>query len=103
MSKVTPMETNSGGEFGLTFPVFPHEGKGHEPISGVTQKRLEVFVIFTDTPGTLTALQMAEGLAQQLEAHIHLLMPYEVPYALPLTKPAGAGGISGGPNPRLGQ
>jgi hypothetical protein len=81
------MEAYSGGEFGLTFPVFPHEVKGDEPINGVTEKRLEVFVIFTDTPGTLTALQMAEGLAQKLEAHIRLLMPYEVPYTLPLTRP----------------
>ena len=87
MSKVTPMEAYSGGEFGLTFPVFPHEAKGHEPISGVTEEGLEVFVIFTDTPGTLTALEMAEGLAQKLEAHIRLLMPYEVPYTLPLTRP----------------
>jgi hypothetical protein len=31
---------------------------------------------------------MADGLAQKLEAHIRLLMPYEVPYTLPLTKPA---------------
>ncbi len=45
-------------------------------------------MIFTDAPGTLAALQLADGLAQKLEAHIRLLMPYEVPYALPLTKPA---------------
>ena len=57
-------------------------------LTGIAEKRLEVFVIFTDAPGTLAALQMAEGLAQKLEAHIRLLMPYEVPYALPLTKPA---------------
>jgi hypothetical protein len=81
------MAAYPGGEFGLTFPVFPNEVKGNEPINGVTGKGLEVFVIFTDTPGTLTALQMAEGLAQKLEGHIRLLMPYEVPYALPLTRP----------------
>ena len=45
-------------------------------------------MIFTDVAGTQAALQMAEGLAQQLGAHIRLLMPYEVPYALPLAKPA---------------
>ena len=64
------METNSGDEYGLASPVFSHEAKGHDPIDGHTEKRLEVFVIFTDTPGTLAALQMAEGLAQKLEAHI---------------------------------
>jgi hypothetical protein len=80
------MEAYSGGEFGL-IPVFPHEAKGHEPSHGFTETRLEVFVIFTDAPGTLTALQMAAGLAQKLEAHIRLLMPYEVPYTLPLTRP----------------
>ena len=82
------MEAYSGDEYGLASPVFPHDAKGHDPIDGHTEKRLEVFVIFTDAPGTLAALQMADGLAQKLEAHIRLLMPYEVPYALPLTKPA---------------
>ena len=57
-------------------------------LRGMPRQGLEVFVIFTDAPGTLAALQMADGLAQKLEAHIRLLMPYEVPYALPLTKPA---------------
>ena len=44
-------------------------------------------MIFTDATGTLAALQMADRLAQKMEAHMVLLMPYEVPYALPLTKP----------------
>ena len=48
---------------------------------------LEVLVVFTDATGTLAALQMADGLAQKLGAHIRLLLPYEVPYALPLTRP----------------
>ena len=55
---------------------------------GTPRRGWKSFVIFTDAPGTLAALQMADGLAQKLEAHIRLLMPYEVPYALPLTKPA---------------
>jgi hypothetical protein len=49
---------------------------------------LEVFVVFTDTPGTLAALQTADRLAKRLEARLRLVMPYEVPYALPLTAPA---------------
>jgi|ERR1700733_7932984 hypothetical protein len=52
-----------------------------------TAQQLEVVVIFTDAVGTLAALRNAEGLAQQLEAHLRLLVPYEVPYALPLAKP----------------
>lgn len=52
-----------------------------------TAQQLEVVVIFTDEAGTLAALRNAEELAQQLEAHLRLLVPYEVPYALPLAKP----------------
>ena len=82
------MEANSGDQYSLASPVFPHDTKGHDTIDGYTAKGLEVLVIFTDAPGTLAALQMADELAQELEAHIRLLVPYEVPYALPLTKPA---------------
>jgi hypothetical protein len=32
-------------------------------------------------------LQRAHQLTKKLEAHLHLLPPYEVPYALPLTTP----------------
>jgi len=47
----------------------------------------EIFVIFTDTPGTLAALRMAGELAGRLDAHLRLLIPYEVPFALPLMMP----------------
>jgi hypothetical protein len=82
------MQINSGDEFRLTSPVFSQDTNCHDLIDRHTERGLEVFVICTDAPGTLAALQMAEGLAQKLEAHIQLLMPYEVPYTLPLTKPA---------------
>ncbi len=82
------MEAPSGDEYSLASPVFPHDAKGHDTIEGHTGKGLEVLVIFTDAAGTLAALQLADGLTQKLEAHIRLLMPYEVPYALPLTQPA---------------
>jgi hypothetical protein len=93
--------------------VFSHDAQCQEPVDGHTDKRvevltifpdplgtlgalqladdlaqgLEVLVIYTEAAGTLKALQTAEGLAQKLGAHIRLLLPYEVPYALPLTKP----------------
>jgi hypothetical protein len=82
------MEALSGEEFGLASPVFSHDATGYDTINGHAETGLEVIVIFTDASGTQAALEMAEGLAQKLEARIRLLMPYEVPYALPLTKPA---------------
>jgi hypothetical protein len=59
-------------------------------ISDVTDGRLEleIFVIFTDHSGTLAALRMADRLGEELDARLRLLMLYEVPYALPLTRPA---------------
>ena len=82
------METDSGNDYGPVSPAFTREAEGHLQLDKQDEQRLEVFVIFTDAPGTLAALQMADGLAQKLEAHIRLLMPYEVPYTLPLTEPA---------------
>jgi hypothetical protein len=51
------------------------------------ERGLEVFVIFSNTAGTGAALLMANRLAKELDAHLRLLMPYEVPYALPLNRP----------------
>jgi len=82
------METDSGDDYGPASPAYSRESECHLQGDKQDAQRLEVFVIFTDAPGTLAALQMADGLAQKLEAHIRLLAPYEVPYALPLTKPA---------------
>lgn len=108
------METYSDRDRRLASSVFSHEVKRPDPIHGHTDKipevfaifpdplgtlaalqtaedlaqELEVLVIFTDAAGTLAALQMAEGLAKKLGAHVRLLVPYEVPYTLPLTKPA---------------
>lgn len=88
MGVVTRMEAQSGDEYRLASPVFSHDAKGHDTIEGLTETALEVLVIFTDAAGTLAALKLGAGLAQELQAHIRVLMPYEVPYALPLTKPA---------------
>ncbi|MGD1104229.1 MAG: hypothetical protein ABSA59_19440 [Terriglobia bacterium] len=82
------METDSGDDYGPASPAYSRESECHLQGDKQDAQRLEVFVIFTDAPGTLAALQMAEALGQKLGAHIELLMPYEVPYALPLTKPA---------------
>lgn len=87
MSMVTHMEHIPNDDYALAAPVYAQEAKGHQPIDGQTERRLEVFVIFTDLPGTLAAIQRAEGLAEQLGAHLRLVMPYEVSYRLPLTKP----------------
>ena len=88
MDSVTPMETDSGDDYGLASPAYTRDTAGHLQVDKHGDQRLEVLVIFTDAPGTLAALQMANELAQELGAHIRLLVPYEVPYTLPLTKPA---------------
>jgi hypothetical protein len=82
------MESNPSDEFGLTIPVYSRDARLQEPVESPSERGLEVLVIFTDVKGTAAALQMAESLAQKLAAHIRLLLPYEVPYALPLTQPA---------------
>ena len=79
------METPSVAKPDLASPLSWHENTGHDYAD---EQRLEVFVVFTDTPGTLAALQTADRLAKRLEARLRLVMPYEVPYALPLTAPA---------------
>ena len=51
------------------------------------EQRLEIFVVFTNKPGTLAALNMANRLATKLDARLRLIMPYEVHYSLPLNQP----------------
>jgi hypothetical protein len=82
------MGSDFGDECGRTPPVFSQDGASRDTINNPTGPGLEVFVVFTDAFGTLAALQLADGLAKELEGHLRLLVPYEVPYALPLTKPA---------------
>jgi hypothetical protein len=48
---------------------------------------LEVVVMFTDVPGTLSALKTAAELAHNLSRRIRLLAPQVVPYPLPLDSP----------------
>ena len=82
------METHSGDEFSLPSPAYPHEAEGHLQVEKYDEQRLELYVIYTDTPGTRAALQMADELGNKLGAQIKLLVPWEVPYTLSLTKPA---------------
>ena len=85
---VTHMDLYLNDHYAFASSVGSPEVKGRQLLDGQTERRLEVFVVFTDLPGTLAAVQSAEGLAQQLGGRLRLLMPYEVSYHLPLTKPA---------------
>lgn len=49
---------------------------------------LEVNVIFTDQASTAAALAVAQRLARHLAARIHLQFAVEVPFQLPLDRPA---------------
>lgn len=88
MGKVIPMEAFSGDENCFASAAFSCDPKGHDPVDAHDDQRLEVCVIYTDPPGTSAALQMADELGQKLGGRIELLMPYEVPYTLPLSRPA---------------
>jgi len=88
MALVTPMKSAFDDDDVLASPVSYAEALRPAPVAPPAEKKLEVFVIFTDPTGTLAALAMAEQLAQQLGARIRLLVPWEVHYALPLTEPA---------------
>jgi hypothetical protein len=52
-----------------------------------TEPRLNISVVFTSVPSTLTALRQAATLASCLGARITLLAPQVVPYPLPLDQP----------------
>ena len=82
------MNSNRRVEAGLKTPVDQQPGALDIPAGTDAPRQLEVVVIFTNTAGTLAALQMADRLAKRLDARLRLLLPYEVPYALPLTQPA---------------
>jgi hypothetical protein len=74
-------------DYTLASPVYSRDAKRSPSTDEHTEQRLEVFVVFTDVRETLAAIETAEGLAQQLGARLRLVMPYEVSYRLPLTKP----------------
>jgi len=82
------MNSNRHAPLGLKTPVDQQPGAPDIPDVADAPRQLEVVVIFTNTAGTLAALQMVDRLAKRLDARLRLLLPYEVPYTLPLTKPA---------------
>jgi hypothetical protein len=54
---------------------------------GWEERKLEVNVIFTTTPGTLAALRLAGQHACDLRGRINILVVQVVPYPLPLENP----------------
>src|ERR1035438_3712818 len=87
MSMVTRMELFPIDDYTVASSVYSRDGQHSPSTDEHTEQRLEVFVIFTDARGTATAIQAVEGLTQQLGARLRLVMPFEVSYLLPLTKP----------------
>ena len=70
----------------------PHElvrrQYGHPPAHpDLSDRRLDLKVIFTDLPKTAAALAAARTMAQGLGARITLMVAQVVPYPLPLTAP----------------
>ena len=82
------MNSNRPAPLGLKTPIHQQPETPGIPEGTDGPQQLEVVVIFTNTAGTLAALQTADRLAKRLDARLRLLLPYEVPYTLPLTKPA---------------
>jgi hypothetical protein len=52
-----------------------------------SQTKFCLTVLFTSVKGTLTALREAARIAPQLSAGIRILVPYVVPYPLPIDQP----------------
>jgi hypothetical protein len=52
-----------------------------------TESTLNIAVVFTSVEATLPALKEAGSLAAALGAHITLMVPQVVPYALPISSP----------------
>jgi hypothetical protein len=57
------------------------------PAEAAGAPKLDITVVFTSVQPTLRALKQAGMLAQVLAAHITLVVPQIVPYALPLDSP----------------
>jgi len=81
------METQKGISLGLEKLVAPANGLPSLPQTGEIDHRLEVVVVFTSLEGTIAALKSAGNLVHGLRAHITLVVPQIVPYALPLESP----------------
>jgi hypothetical protein len=82
------MKSSLRVKVGLETRLYQPEAVADAPAATDGHPELEIFVIFTGHSGTLAALRMAHHLGEKLDARLRLLMPYEVPYTLPLTRPA---------------
>ena len=83
------MNRSRSVEFGIRTPSCCEQTiVGDTSAAADRHEELEIFVIYTDNLGTLAALRTADQLTKKLEARLRLLMLHEVPYALPLTRPA---------------
>ncbi len=61
---------------------------GYQPApSDLSDRKLDLKVIFTDLPKTAAALATARPMARGLSAHITLMVARVVPYPLPLSAP----------------
>lgn len=69
---------------------------------GWEDRKLEVTVIFTTTPGTLAALRLAGQYARDLGGGISILVVQVVPYPLPLERPSSRSRVHNATLPRAG-
>lgn len=63
------------------------------PLAGDAGQRMEVNVLFTTHAGTLAALKIGVRLGSDLHTQPRVLLLYEVPYTLPIAKPAVPNGL----------
>lgn len=63
----------------------PRPGEGHDGRESC--EGLQITVVSTTVPATLSALRRAGELAYELEARIRIVVPQIVPYPLPLNRP----------------
>ena len=67
--------------------LLPAAGRPEAPVTPDTASTLNIFVVFTSGPATMSALRKAGALASRLGARVTLVIPQVVPYPLPLTSP----------------
>jgi hypothetical protein len=80
------METEAMSVLAIKPPTPKRKESRPEP-QALSQRDLEVTVLYTTIKGTLEALKTAADLAEGLGARIRLLVPQVVPYPLPIDEP----------------
>ena len=75
--------------------ISPRRESGAEnPGASVAERRLEIVVVFTGVPGTLTALNAAGAMARDLNTRVRLVAPQAIPYAYPFNQSPIAAGFT---------